>query len=106
MAKIVVAPETTDVDAGNTVLFTCVALGDSLPSITWSRQNGSVLDNDTGVTIYEELVSEGGLIFVQSILEVCSVEELDSGNYSCSADNDFGSDTSTFELTVSAEGNQ
>ena len=101
-----IAPESTDADAGNTVLFTCVAVGDPLPSITWSRQNGSVLENNSRITILEELVSEGGLTFVKSILEVCSLEVSDSSNYSCSAQNDFGSDTSTFELSVSPEGNR
>ena len=101
-AQIVIRPnQTTAVDAGNTITFACVAYGDPNPSISWNT-GGTPLSNGTRVTIYEELVTENGVTFVQSILELCSAEEADAGQYSCFADNTLGNDTESFELTVNA----
>ncbi len=100
---IVIGPEDVTVEAGSTVLITCVAYSEATTSITWIRDSDqTTLDNSTGsqVTVYEELVTEGGLTFVQSILEVCSVEDGDSGSYTCVASNEFRNDSSTFNLTV------
>ena len=103
-ARIVIRPnQTTNVDAGNTIISVCVAYGDPNPSITWSRGD-AVVSNDSRVTIYEELVTENGVTFVQSIIEVCSAEETDAGQYSCFAENAFGNDTAVIELTVNAQG--
>ena len=103
-AQIVIRPnQTTNVDAGNTIVAVCVAYGDPNPSITWSRGD-AVVSNDSRVTIYEELVTENGVTFVQSIIEVCSAEETDAGQYSCFAENAFGNDTAVIELTVNAQG--
>ena len=52
------------------------------------------------ITIYEELVTEGGLTFVQSILELCSVETMDSGEYSCIVESGATSDMEVTQLTV------
>ena len=95
-----IAPESTSVNESSTVFFACVASGDSPTFITWSNQSQSQLTNNSRVTIYEELVTVGGVTFIQSVLEVCSVQEADASNYTCSAENDFGTDNATFELTV------
>ena len=105
-AQIVIAPESIAVNVGTTVLITCVASGDSPTFITWSNQSEPQLTNSSRVTIYEELVTEGGVTFVQSILEICSVQETDASNYTCSAENDLGTDNATFELAVNPEGKQ
>ena len=105
-AQIVIRPnQTTNVDAGNTIVGVCVAYGDPNPSITWNR-GGTALSNDSRVTIYEELVTENGVTFVQSIIEVCSAEVSDAGQYSCFTENTFGNDTAVFELTVNAQGSE
>ena len=49
------------------------------------------------------LVTENGVTFVQSILELCSTEEADAGQYSCFAENTLGNDTASFVLTVNAQ---
>jgi len=101
-AQIVIRPnQTTTVDAGNTITFVCVAYGNPNPSISWNRGD-TLLSNDSRVTIYEELVTENGVTFVQSILELCSAEVADGGQYSCFVDNTLGNDTESFELTVNA----
>ena len=52
------------------------------------------------------LVTENGVTFVQSILELCSTEEADAGQYSCFAENTLGNDTASFVLTVNAQSKQ
>ena len=89
-------------DTGNTINFVCVASGDPNPSISWNRGD-TILNNDSRVTTFEDLVTEDGVTFVQSILELCSAEEADAGQYSCFADNTFGSHTASFVLTVNAQ---
>ena len=78
-AQIVVHPnQTTAVDAGYTITFACVAYGDPHPFISWNRGD-TPLSNDSRATIIiiiimkvEELVTENGVTFVQSIPELCS----------------------------------
>ena len=95
-------PEVSQFTAGNTGTVVCVAYGDPAPTgITWvAVANMSTLSNDSRITITEEMVVVGGASFVQSILEVCSLEEGDSGSYACVADNSLGSSNATFEIVI------
>ena len=100
-----VAPPDTIVTERSTVLFTCVAFGIPLPvSILWTAawDNGSVvyLENSTYVNIEEEVVTAGGVGFLHSVLELCSVPLSFSGQYTCFAENSAGSDNSSFQLIV------
>ena len=96
-AQVVISPPDTSVDAGKTVLLACVAYGPStLPSITWSRDGVTLESNDRVNFTVEELV-ERGLNFTKSVLEICSVDVIDSGAYSCSAGS---GGNASFELTV------
>ena len=57
--------------------------------------------NDSQLTsIYNEQLENSGLLFTSSILELCSVEEDDSGTYSCVATNLAGNDSIEFEVQV------
>ena len=94
----------TDVPSGDTVLLTCVAYGDLPLSISWSRDGSTLMNDSQRITIYEEEVEEGGITFIQSILQICSTEANDAGSYSCTADNAAGNDTASFELTISEDG--
>ena len=96
--------QTTALDAGNAISFTCVAYGVPNPSISW-KKGDTLLSNSSQATIYEELVTEDGVTFVHSFLQLRSVEETDAGQYSCFADNTLGNDTASFELAV-AQGMQ
>ena len=58
------------------------------------------MNDSQRVAIYEEELEEGGIVFVQSILQICSAESDDAGVYSCSAENDVDNVTANFELTV------
>ena len=93
----------TDVLDGDTVLLTCVAYGDLPLSISWSRDGSTLMNYSQRITIFEEEVEEGGITFIQSILQICSTEANDAGVYSCIAENDAGNDTAAFELTVTPD---
>jgi len=93
------------VDAGNTITLVCVSSGDPNPSISWNR-GGTVLANNSRITIFEELITEIRVTFVLSILELCSTEEADAGQYSCFADNTIGNDIASFVLTVNVQSKQ
>ena len=96
-----IVPQKTEVIAGDTVVFTCVAFGDPLPSITWSSHSDNVVMNSSRMTVYGGVTFVvDGLIFVRSFLEVCSVEEDDAGNYSCYSDNTFSDDIGSFAVFV------
>ena len=98
-----IAPNASiEVDAGTTVTYVCVGFGeDEPPNIIW-RFGDQELTNDTSslVTVYESQLIENGLVFTQSILELCSVEVDNAGMYSCTANNSRGSNSSTFTLSV------
>ena len=94
---------TTEVDAYNTVTFTCVVYGDPGPSISWNRGD-TELTNDSRVTIYETVVTSNGVTFTQSFLVLCGAEQADAGEYSCFSENIFGNSTIEFVLTVNARG--
>ena len=98
-----ISPGNSTVEAGSTVVFACVGFGDPTPSVTWST-GGVQLSNNSRITIYEELVTENGVDFVQSILEICSAEEADGGQYSCTVGNALRNASVNFELSVTAAG--
>ena len=103
-AQIVLHPvDPTEVPDGDTVFLTCVAYGDLPLSISWSRESSIVMNDSQRITIYEEEVEEGGITFIQSILQICSTETNDAGVYNCIAENEAGNDTAAFEITVTPD---
>ena len=103
-AQIVIRPNNlTQVNSGDTLTVGCVAYGDPLPHLSW-RKDGVELANGSQIQIYEERVTESGITFIKSILEICSASEADIGQYSCTANNTLGFETAEFELQVNTEG--
>ena len=101
-ARIVIHPaQVASVDAGSSLTVACVAHGDPVPTITWSR-GSSELANSSVITIYQEVLNISAVAFVKSILEICSVDEDDAGQYSCSAETSASNDTANFELSVTS----
>ena len=98
-ASVVIAPVDYSIEESATVVALCVGTGFPQPSIFWNL-DGSPLENSTNVTIYEEVIEESGLTFVQSFLEVCSVDFMDAGLYQCTVANRIVSASSNFTLTV------
>ena len=46
------------------------------------------------------MLNQGDLMFVESILEICSIELAEGGDYTCNATNGFTSETNTTTLSV------
>jgi len=104
-ARIVVRPgNLNEVSTGDTVTLSCIGYGDPLPSVFWSNSNNDMLINSSQITIVEDTLSESGVHFVKSILEVCSVEPVMSGEYSCTSQNEFSNQTARFQLSVLNDG--
>ena len=100
LAEVAAISNSTIAEAGETVVLVCVGIGN--PSITWSK-DGQVLYNTSTLSIYEEDLLQGGRLFKQSFLQLCSLQPSDSGNYTCSVSNDFSSDSSSIDLTVTGK---
>lgn len=100
-------PANTTVPKGSTVEIVCVAYGQPLPSIVWSRNdiaNLSDLSSSTSNTVahvYSEVVRYGGIHFLKSILQICKVSVEDDNTYQCIASNNVGTnDSIIFSLQV------
>ena len=102
-AKIVIHPSPySKVYPHQTVMSLCSAYGgDEPPTISW-RFGDELLTNDSLdlVKIFETQSIHNGLVFTESILELCAVDLNDTGVYSCTATNSQGSDRYNFTLDV------
>ena len=109
--SLVITPTSYSVDYGSTVLMTCVAyLGPdtedhSSAAISWIDPAGQQLSNDSDsmVTIYTETQTQNGLVFLESIVEICSVGVAHSGQFSCRAANSIGSESFSWNITFTEE---
>lgn len=101
-----IAPRDTDADINSTVLFTCVAFGEPIPSISWYAEY-EMLNNDTNsatsVQIYTKLIDIEGVLFVRSVLELCGITVDNQGSYSCVAENYINTTQVDFYLNVLGE---
>ena len=77
----------------------CVGVGYPEVSISWSH-DGDPIENSTRITIYQEEGTLGGQLYIQSILEVCSVSIIDGGIYECTATNGVVNSSSSFIVTI------
>lgn len=109
-ADIVVKPTDSEVYEGATILATCVAYGGSeQPVISWFKGDSlTPLDNSSRVIVYQDTITENGLNFSVSILELCGVGVEDDAVYHCQAENANASvtytDRANFTLTVISGG--
>ena len=73
--------------AGVSFTFSCSVTGSPIPSITWLHNN-NVISNDDSITIttQEQLVN--------TTLTIANVQQSDTGDYQCRAENNGGSITS------------
>lgn len=84
--ETIVISNTTSLIVGDTVLLTCVGLGQPNVQITWNK-NGEDIMNASLVTIYEQEVTREGRRFRQSFLELCGLESSQAGQYACIVNN-------------------
>ena len=102
-AEVVILNENTMSLEGNMLILTCVGYGVPSPDMMWLK-NGVELSNNSRVSIYSTEVEVGDILFVQSTLEICSMEQSDKGMYSCVATNVEGIETHSFQLVVEFTG--
>ena len=81
-------------------MVVCVGVGLD-PQISWSK-NGNTITNDTDdrVSLYNELSTQRNVQYAQSILEICSAEPSDEGNYICTVTSRTVSNSVNFTLSV------
>ena len=98
-SEVVVISNSTTLRTGETALLACVSFGEADVEISWSFNGASVV-NTSLITIYEEGVVQGEMIFKQSFLQICSLAKADAGGYTCIASDGFTTDNATTQLTV------
>ena len=75
---------------GSSVVFTCTATGIPLPTITWSS------DTDSDITTNTETILNMTTIYSEIIISDVQVDNFT--NYTCTAENQFGSVNATAML--------
>ena len=86
-------------DEGDTASFSCQAIGEPVPTISWYF-NGALLADGATHTISETSVNT---TTINSTLTIMSVQSSDVGTYTCNGTNVVSSDTSSGVLTVNGE---
>ena len=84
----------------NPVTFSCQAIGEPLPTISWYFND--VMINSSDENEYNISTSLNGTV-VTSILTVVNRQSSDVGTYTCIAANIIGSDQSSGKLTVNGK---
>ena len=100
--KIIIAPdEMLMLKNRETLSLSCVAYGFPPPTIYWTKANSGNISSNSGVTaIRNQVETRDRLTLHKSVLEICSAQAADSGEYSCVADNGFTTESSHFEICV------
>ena len=84
---------------GSTAMLVCVVTGNPLPTLEWHYE-GNPLANSSRIQMFSEVVMVTGTEMVQSVLEICSLEESDTGLYKCVGRNPVSKDSAAVSLTV------
>ena len=102
--SIIISPVDINVrNENDSLLAVCVGLGYHQLSVYWSRNGDPIEPNSSRTNIYEENGTVAGRRYLQSILEVCSVSEMDAGLYECTATSALLNTSSNFRVTVGGE---
>ena len=89
----------TSLNVGGTAVLICVGYGQPSVDITWTK-DGQIISNSSLVSVYEEDLAQGGRVFKQSFLQLCSLKMENSGSYVCSVSNGLSTVNSSLELSV------
>lgn len=87
------------------MIIICVGYGkDEVPNIIW-KNGDDILPSESSETSQlevnnETLMPEINSVFIESIVILCDVRSDDAGNYSCTANNSYGSTSSDFSLNI------
>lgn len=101
---VVVYPEDTVVLAGDSILLTCIGYGIPTPLLHWQRDGVNIIEDDSKYFITETTVIVDNTVFVMSSLSLCNSSEVNSGEYSCTANNEIRVPaTENFTITIKSE---
>lgn len=97
-----ITDEVTDIleNETNSITFSCQAIGDPVPTISWYFNN--VMINESDASKYHVSRSISG-IEIASSLTVMNTQSFDAGIYTCEAKNFIGSVRSSGILTINGE---
>ena len=84
----------------NTTIITCEALGYPLPTVVWSRTNGTLSDRVSVSDSVSVPTGYGNVTRVSVNLTITNASREDTGVYMCSASNQIGSDDSNTNIIV------
>lgn len=91
-AIVVHPPNATSVDYGSTIEAVCVAYGNPIPSVSWTKFGCSNISSSGYARVYNEIVTYNDVSFRKSVLQLCNVKENDTDWYSCTATNGINGD--------------
>ena len=106
--EIFVAPTAMHVDYGSTAYMACVAyIGTESQSsivtlMNWYNPHSQLLSNnpDGSVSVTTTMTTQGGQVFIKSILKVCNFTTDDFGSYSCRATNIYGQNERNWIVSI------
>lgn len=82
---VLIVPSMITVKYNSTVIMSCVAAGDPTPQIHWEINSIEIASSAS-----DTFDLGNGNVYVESFLEVCSIQSGDAGVYGCSASNSAG----------------
>ena len=97
--SVVSISNNTEIDAGTTGVFMCVAAGIPNPQISWLK-NDTLLEEDEHIRIMDDLFEHENITFVKSVLEIRDVQSNDTSTYMCVASVPRLEAANSFNLTV------
>ena len=101
---VLYSPDRVYGESNTTIRIVCSATGVPNPTINWTIPNpiGDVPTSKV-IKVYSNTTTMNGTEIVTSVLELCSVNIRDRGIYHCTAANERGNESRSFDLTVTGE---
>ena len=106
--EIFVAPTAMHVDYGSTAYMACVAYigtesqSSIVTTMNWyDPHSGLLADNSDGsVTVTTTRTTQGGQVFIKSILKLCNFTTNDFGTYTCRVTNIYGQNERNWIVSI------